>query len=303
MRTHLVIRIISLLMVVVGLALSTSIIVSWVMNDSLECILEMALATAISIFLPLIIYFKVNKNYHHEPIGFREGFAIVTLGWIFASVISAIPFCIVGKTSFIDGFFESISGFTTTGSSILNNIEQLPKGLLYWRAMTHWLGGMGIVVLSLAILPVLGVGGQQLFKAEVPGPISDQLTPRIADSAKILWGVYVLLTGLESLCLRIAGMTWFDAICHSMATMATGGFSTKQASIEFYHTPAFANGVYIDTIITVFMFLAGCNFILHLSALRGKLFSYFRDEEFRCYLWIIIFSIVTLTIFLFINGT
>lgn len=302
MKFKIVLRVISLLMVVTGLAMASSIPVSWIMNDQPVVMLELLLSSAVTIIIPLLIFFLFRNEQKHEPIGFREAFAVVTFGWICASLFSAVPFMVVGKLSFVDSFFESMSGFTTTGASILNNIEELPKGLLYWRAMTHWLGGMGIVVLSLAVLPILGVGGMQLFKAEVPGPISDQLTPKIADSAKILWAVYVLLTGIESICLRIAGMPWFDSICHSFATMATGGFSTKQASIEYYHNAAgFSGGVYIDTIITVFMFLAGCNFILHLNALRGKPLNYFKDEEFKSYAKIILFTVIASTLFLYFS--
>ncbi len=300
MKFAVVTRVISLLMVVTGLAMASSIGVAWLMDDSVLVMKELAISSAITIVVPMLIYFWMKSFEKDEPIGFREAFAVVTFGWIFASLFSAVPFMIVGKISFVDSFFESMSGFTTTGASILNNIEELPKGLLYWRAMTHWLGGMGIVVLSLAVLPVLGVGGMQLFKAEVPGPISDQLTPRIADSAKILWGVYVLLTGVETVLLRIAGMPWFDSVCHSFATLATGGFSTKQASIEYYHTAeGFGGGTTIDIIITVFMFLAGCNFILHLNALRGKPLNYFKDEEFKFYFKIVLFTIAISTLFLY----
>lgn len=300
MKKFLVLKITSLIMMVIGLSMFSAVLTSWLMKDSVTVIIEMAISASITFLVPLLVFLAIRHKDKGELISFKEGFLIVTLGWVSASVAAAIPFVLVADISWVDSFFETMSGFSTTGASVLNNIEDLPKGLLFWRAMTHWLGGMGIVVLSLAILPVLGVGGQQLFKAEVPGPVSDQLTPRIADSAKILWGVYVLLTGIETVLLRIAGMPWFDSICHSFATLATGGFSTKQASIEYYHTAAgFSGGVYIDAIITVFMFLAGCNFILHLNALRGKPFNYFKDEEFMLYLKIILFAIATMTLFLY----
>ncbi len=305
MKKLLVIRVISLIMLVIGIAMVSAIPVAWIMNDSREVILDLTYSSILTCVISLVIYFLVSRQKErHETIRFREGFAVVTLGWVAASAVAAVPFMVVADLTFFDGFFECMSGFTTTGASILDAshnaaIESLPKGLLYWRAMTHWLGGMGIVVLSLAILPVLGVGGMQLFKAEVPGPISDQLTPRIADSAKILWGVYVLLTGIETVLLRIAGMPWFDSVCHSFATLATGGFSTKNSSIEFYHNAAgFGGGVWVDVIITLFMFLAGCNFILHLNALRGKPFNYFKDEEFRYYFYFVFVTIVLSTLFL-----
>jgi trk system potassium uptake protein TrkH len=174
-----------------------------------------------------------------------------------------------------------MSGFTTTGSTILTNIEGLPQSLLFWRALTHWLGGMGIIVLSLAILPMLGVGGMQLFKAEVPGPTADRLKPRIQDTAKMLWGVYFLLTVVECILLMFGGMSFFDAICHSFATLATGGFSTRNASVAAYDSS------YIDGVITLFMILAGVNFALHFQVLRGKASEFFRSEELRVYLGII----------------
>jgi trk system potassium uptake protein TrkH len=184
--------------------------------------------------------------------------------------------------SYTDAAFESISGFTTTGASILTDIEGRTHATLFWRALTHWLGGMGIVLLAVAILPLLGVGGMQLFRAEVPGPTAERLTPRIRETARLLWGVYVLLTLLETAALMLAGMSLFDALCHSFATMATGGFSNHNASVGGYATPA------VEWIIIVFMLLAGTNFSLHYLALTGRVRAYGRDEEFRFYLLIII---------------
>lgn len=208
----------------------------------------------------------------------REGFAVVAFGWLFVGLLGALPFWLSGQIpSFTDAAFESISGFTTTGSSILTDIESRSHGTLFWRAMTHWLGGMGIVLLALAILPLLGVGGMQLFRAEVPGPVAERLTPRIRETAKILWMVYMLLTALETVALMFAGMGLFDAVCHSFATMATGGFSNHNQSVGGYATPA------IEWVIIVFMFLAGANFTLHFLALKGKYWVYWRDEEFKFY--------------------
>lgn len=204
----------------------------------------------------------------------KDGFLIVTAGWILFALIGALPFNISGFIpSYTDAFFETMSGFTTTGASILNNVEALPHGLLFWRSLTHWLGGMGIILLSLAILPLLGIGGMQLFKAEVPGPTPDKLTPRLKNTAKLLWGVYALISLAETIALKLAGMTWFDALCHTFGTMATGGFSTKNASVGHY------NSATIDFIIVVFMILAGLNFALHYRALRGKPFVYKKDPE------------------------
>ncbi|HEX9778751.1 MAG TPA: TrkH family potassium uptake protein [Geopsychrobacteraceae bacterium] len=227
----------------------------------------------------------------------REGFAIVTFGWSFFALFGALPYLLSGAIpSPVDAVFETMSGFTTTGSTILTHIEGMPKSLLFWRALTHWLGGMGIIVLSLAILPMLGVGGMQLFKAEVPGPTADRLKPRIQDTATLLWGVYLLLTAVETLLLMLGGMTFFDAVCHAFATLATGGFSTRDASVAAY------DSVYIDGVITLFMFLAGVNFTLHFQALRGRLREFHRNEEFRCYLGITLFATLLLLLFNWSGG-
>lgn len=217
----------------------------------------------------------------------REGFAVVAFGWLFVGLLGALPFWLSGEIpSYTDAAFESISGFTTTGASILTDIEGRTHATLFWRALTHWLGGMGIVLLAVAILPLLGVGGMQLFRAEVPGPVAERLTPRIRETAKLLWGVYLLLTVLEIFALMLAGMGFFDAMCHSFATMATGGFSNHNASVGGYANPA------VEWIIIVFMLLAGTNFSLHYLALSGKPGVYFRDEEFRYYLIFVLGSAV-----------
>lgn len=219
----------------------------------------------------------------HRELHVREGFAVVSFSWLLFALFGALPFVLSGAISSpLDAVFETMSGFTTTGATILTEIEHMPQSLLFWRALTHWLGGMGIIVLSLAILPMLGVGGMQLFRAEVPGPTADRLKPRIQDTAKLLWGVYVILTAVETLLLMGGGMSFFDALCHAFATMATGGFSTRNASVAAY------DSAYIDTVITFFMFAAGVNFSLHYYALRGRVGTYFRNEEFRFYLFITI---------------
>ena len=183
--------------------------------------------------------------------------------------------------SYTDAFFETISGFTTTGATILTDIEAVPSGILFWRSFTHWLGGMGIILLSLAILPFLGVGGMQLFKAEVPGPVADKLTPRVTQTAKILWAVYILLSVAETALLMLGGLNLFDALCQTFGTMATGGFSTKNASIAAFPSP------FVQWVIIVFMFLAGANFALHYRfAFRG--WKIYRDDrEFLVYVTII----------------
>ncbi len=213
-------------------------------------------------------------RHHKQELRAKDGFLIVTFGWTIFSLLGALPFFFSGFIpSYSDAFFETMSGFTTTGATILTDIEALPHGLLFWRSLTHWLGGMGIILLSLAILPLLGVGGMQLFKAEVPGPSPDKLTPRIKHTAELLWGVYLLLTALEVGLLMLGGMDWFDSVCHSFGTLATGGFATKNASIGHY------NSAYVDYVITIFMLLAGLNFSLHYRALKGQPKIYFKDPE------------------------
>jgi len=304
MNIRNVINVVSALVVVIGIAIFTSVPVAWMMGDSNEVIMQLTFSALIAIFAGIVFF--VPTRVEKYTLGKREGFGIVTFGWIAAAAFGAVPFILVSDLCWYDAFFETMSGFTTTGASILDNtlvlnsgktlphgIADLPDGLLYWRSLTHWLGGMGIVVLSLAIIPFLGIGGQELYNAEVPGPTSDQLTPKIANSAKILWGVYILLSIVETL-LLLPEMPLFDAWCHTCGTMATGGFSTQQSSVGYY------NSVYIDSVITLFMFLAGGNFVLHYRALRGKPLFHFRDEEFRWYLVITLFATLTITAVLMI---
>ncbi len=250
--------------------------------DALYILLS-ACITLIAGLLLWVIFRKSKKN-----VGKREGFTIVSLGWVLFSFFGAIPFVISGAIpSYTDAFFETISGFTTTGASILNNIESLSHGLLFWRSMTQWLGGMGIIVLSLVILPILGIGGIQLFTAEVPGPTPDKLHPRIKETAKRLWVIYSLITLTEVILLFIGGMPLFDSVCHSFTTMATGGYSTKQASIAYYSSP------YIQYVITFFMMVAGVNFSLSYLAMKFKFKRIWKNEEFRAYLsFIAVFTLV-----------
>ncbi|NTW24929.1 MAG: TrkH family potassium uptake protein, partial [Lentimicrobium sp.] len=199
-------------------------------------------------------------------------------------VFGAIPFMLSGVTqSYTDAFFETMSGFTTTGASIFTDIESIPKGILFWRSLTHWIGGMGIIVLSLAVLPVLGIGGMQLFMAEVPGITPDKLHPRITQTAQRLWGIYVLLTFVLTLLLMLGGMNLFDALCHAFGTMATGGFGTKNDSVAGFSP-------YIQYVIIIFMFLAGVNFTLHYFALKGKFKKIITNEELRNYFYVVIIA-------------
>jgi len=229
-----------------------------------------------------------------EELTVREGFGVVTLAWVLFAAFGALPFLFTGTiASPIQAYFESMSGFTTTGSTVITNLNMVAESVLVWRSLTQWLGGMGIIVLSLAILPILGVGGMQLFEAEVPGPTSDRLRPRIQDTARLLWGVYFLITAAEVAALMLGGVSFYEAVCHAFTTMATGGFSTRNGSI------AELGGSYVHLVVTFFMFLAGVNFSLHFQALRGRVGRYFRSEEFRFYLGVLATSVLVVFLFNF----
>jgi trk system potassium uptake protein TrkH len=239
--------------------------------------LAMALAGAGAVLVGAIVFSALREP--EGRYGAREAFAVVTLGWVSVSVLGALPYLATGALSSpIDALFESVSGFSTTGASVIPEPEKLPKCVLFWRSMTHWLGGMGIVVLSVAVLPFLGVGGMGMIKAEMPSPVLDRLRPRVSETAGSLWKVYILFTAAETLLLMIGGMDAFDALCHSFGTVATGGFSTKAASMGYFQSR------YLDVVITIFMLAAGINFTLHYHFLSGNFSAYGRSVEFRVYM-------------------
>jgi len=230
-----------------------------------------------------------TKN-HSKEMTKRQGYIVVAFGWVVMALSGTLPYILTGSiTNFTNAFFETISGYTTTGASILTDIEVLPKGVLFWRSLTHWIGGMGIIVLAIAILPLLGIGGMQLFAAEAPGPSTDKLHPRITDTAKRLWLIYVGYTAAETLFLKLAGMSFFDALNHSMSTLSTGGFSTKNDSLAHWN-----DSPMIQYIVVFFMFLAGTNFVLSYFGFKGNFSKIFKDEEFKLYAkFIIIFSVIS----------
>lgn len=282
MRTDGVLNILGKLLVLVALCLLTPIPFSVYYHDGMVgSFIQSSIISAIiggiltAVFMP------------NNDLGYRDGFAVVVLSWLGLSLLGSLPFYFSGvMPSFIDCFFESMSGFTTTGSTVLSRVEVLPESVLFWRALTHWIGGMGIIVLSLAILPLLGVGGMQLFQAEMPGPTKDRLTPKIQDTARILWGVYFFFTFTEMVLLMLGGLSFFDAICHAFATLATGGFSTHTASAGYFRS------AYVETVIIIFMFLAGMNFSLHHQGVQRRFSAYWQSEEFRFYAAITFFAIV-----------
>jgi len=264
-----------LLLVFNGGFILVSALVSLIYQDGVT--LELFLS-GIGILILGVIGMLLHRN-HNKEMHKREGYIVVAFGWIVMSISGAIPYLATSSIpNFTNAFFETMSGFTTTGASILNDIEALPKGVLFWRSLTHWIGGMGIIVLAVAILPLLGIGGMQLFAAEAPGPSADKLHPRITDTAKRLWLIYFGYTAAETILLNVAGMSFFDAINHSMSTLSTGGFSTKNSSIAYWnHKPI------IQYIIMIFMFLAGTNFVLSYFAFKGKVQKIIKDEEFKLY--------------------
>jgi trk system potassium uptake protein TrkH len=292
MRYLIVAKVLSFLLAFLGIAILTTVPFSFYYNDGdLMGIIQSVIICLIIGGSGILFIPKINRDI--RP---KEGFAIVTFGWVLFATFGSLPFILGGATnSFTDAFFETMSGITTTGGTIFKDVETIPHGVLFWRSMTHWLGGMGIIVLTIAILPFLGVGGMQLFKAEVPGPVIDKLSPRIAGTAKILWGVYVFFTIIQTILLMLGGMNLFDSLCHAFGTMATGGFSTKNLSIAYYKSE------YIDYVITVFMIIAGTNFSLLYWLLKGKFKNLFTNGEFLFYLSIIGFATLLIGLDIFFN--
>jgi trk system potassium uptake protein TrkH len=244
-----------------------------------------------------VLVFAFTSGKERPYFSARAGYLFVSLSWVTASAIGALPFLLSGVVpSYTDAFFETMSGLTTTGASILSDVEVVPRSILLWRSTTHWLGGMGIVVLTVAIFPLLGLGGLQLVEAEAPGPSVDKVTPRMAGTAKILWLIYVILTATEVLLLLLGGMGLFDAVTHSFGTIATGGFSTKNLSVGYWKSG------YIDVVVTVFMVLSGMNFGLFYKVGKGKIREALGDSEMRAYVAVFLGASVLIALDLAGNG-
>ncbi|MDF7809186.1 TrkH family potassium uptake protein [Pontiellaceae bacterium B12219] len=294
MNKRAVFHLVAYMTLVIGVAMIFCAGISFLyhepLSDQLSLIYSGVIAMSFAVVVGLCTRGEINLSR-------RDGFGIVTFGWIFATLFGSLPYLFSGVIAHpVSAMFETMSGFTTTGASVLSNLEEIPRGIHFWRALTHWFGGMGVLVLCVAILPFLGVGGMQIYRAEMPGPSKDRLTPRIATTAKLLWGVYALLTLVEAVLLKFAGgMDWFDSFCHAFGTMATGGFSTRSASVGAY------DSAMIDWIITAFMFLAGVNFSLHYYALTGKPHRYFKDPEFRFYAIFLLCTTLFFTFDIWIN--
>ena len=287
MRFRQIFRLIGILNFFLGLSMLAPLIVSLIYSDgSFFSLLYSFIITSGS---GIVLFFLIKRG-DYTSLSQREGMAIVTLSWLSAGFFGSLPFLFSGSIPNItNAYFESISGFTTTGASIISNIESLPKGILLWRSLTQWMGGMGIIVLSIAILPFLGVGGMQLYKAEIPSPVVDKLQPRISETAKTLWKVYLFITLLEIGLLFLGRMPLFDSICHAFCTMPTGGFSTQNGSIAQF------NSAYFEGVITVFMILAGINFSLHFKFLKGDFKVFGRDPECRVFISILVILIILVT--------
>jgi len=287
-----ILRLLGILLVIEGLFMLTPLPFALYYQERWIYLVVSALTALVSGGLLMIS----TRGYDPRNIGKREGYIVVSFAWMVISLFGSFPFYISGYIpSFTDAIFETASGFSTTGATILTDIEALPKALLFWRSMTHWIGGMGIIVLSLAILPFLGIGGMQLFIAEVPGPTKDKLHPRIAETAKRLWGIYFILTLIQTSLLMFGGMDLFEGLCHAFGTMATGGFSTRNDSIASFSP-------YIQYVIIVFMILAGTNFTLHYMAVSGAFASVTRNDEFRYYMAIIGIITLVVSVSLFLDG-
>lgn len=289
MNFKMVLKSLGILLICEAIAILPSLFVSFIYNDVGITAFSYTLLILLAIGFALINLKPLTKNIYA-----RDGFAIVALGWILVSFFGSLPFYFSGAIpSLIDAFFEAVSGFTTTGASILKVIEGLPKGILFWRSFTHWIGGMGVLVLTLAILPSVGANTLHIMRAESPGPNPGKLVPKMGKTAKLLYGIYLIITLVEVVLLRIAGLPLYDSFIHTFGTVGTGGFSNMNASVGAY------NNIFAEIIITVFMLMCGANFSLYYQVIKGNYKALFKDEEFRFYMGVVGISILLITINLY----
>jgi trk system potassium uptake protein TrkH len=276
MNSKLILKVIAMVLIIIAMAEIPSI--AWaVWFGEFNMIPYFVLPQVISLVIAGIML-MISRNRKQQNLSIKDGFITVAILWLVAAVSGSMPYFVSGVIpSYTDAFFETMSGFTGCGATILVDIEALPKCMLFWRAMTHYMGGMGIVVFMVAIFPLMGIGGMKMVKTETTGPTMQKIMPKIAQTAKILWGIYFGLTLIETILLSTAGLTLYDAISHSMSTIATGGFSTRNASLASFHS------VYVDAIVTVFMFLSGINFALYFSLILGKGSVIFHNTELKVY--------------------
>lgn len=286
MNYKMIFKVLGYLLLIIALGMIAPLLISIFnrQNDTVPFLVSISLTTFTG-----FAFSKIPIT--QKKIKAKEGLAIVTLGWIFASLFGALPFYLSGSIpSYVDAFFETVSGFTTTGATIITNIEILPMGILFWRSFTHWIGGMGILVVAVAVLPMMGAGGFHVFKAESPGPISDKIVPRIKDTAKILYVTYIIISLAEFILLKLGGMTVFEAAVHTFGTLGTGGFSTRNASIG-----AFDNS-FIFIVISIFMIMSGANFTLYYELYKGKWRDVIKNSELKLYLGILAISVLAITV-------
>ncbi|WP_210411546.1 TrkH family potassium uptake protein [Oceanispirochaeta crateris] len=294
MKMKLILHVLVILLAIISLFMLIPAGIALFYGET-ECLRAFLLPIIVLLPLAIGLYVITRKN-RDKVMSPRDGFMLVSLAWISASALGAMPFYLSGTIpSFTDAYFETMSGFTTTGASILTAIEGLPFSILFWRSLTHWLGGMGIVVLTVAVFPLLGIGGLQLLKAEAPGPSVDKITPKIAHTAKLLWFIYLGMTVIETLLLLLGGMNLFDSLTHTFGTMATGGFSTKNTSVGYYDSP------FIHWVITIFMVMAGLNFALYFKLLTGRIKGFLIDSEMKAYLGIFLIASLAITFSLMKN--
>lgn len=292
MNYGIVIKILGNILMVEGLLMLPSLLVSvyYGQDDILSFIISILLTIAIGLIM------SIRKN-DSERIKSKEGLAIVSLAWVLVSFFGSLPFVLSGSIpSLIDAFFETVSGFTTTGSTVVNNIESFPKGILFWRSFTHWIGGMGILVFTIAIIPTLGIGGFQIFKAESPGPVKDRIVPKIKDTAKILYKTYIIMTLVEVVFLLFGKISLYEAIVHTFGTVGTGGFSTRSESIGAF------NSTYIYIVVGIFMVLSGVNFSLYYALYKGKWREVLKNNELRLYIAIVLISTLLIGVNLYFTS-
>ncbi|HUH45868.1 MAG TPA: potassium transporter TrkG, partial [Arenibacter sp.] len=289
---RIIFHLMGLLLLCNGFFMISAAVVSGIYRDGAT--LDIALAAIITMLIGVLSMFYTRE--HKKEVKRREGYIIITFGWLVMSASGMLPYLISESIPDVtNAFFETMSGYTTTGSTVVDDVEALPEGILFWRSLTHWIGGMGIIVLAVAILPLLGIGGMELFAAEAPGPSGDKLHPRITDTAKRLWLIYLSYTLIETVLLKLAGMTFFDAINHSLSTVSTGGFSTKNASMAHWNDQPL-----IQYIVILFMFLGGSNFVLGYYAFKGKIQKVIKDEEFKYYaIFVSFFAILSAVVVYF----
>lgn len=292
MNYGIVLKVLGILLIIESTLMAPSLLISF--NDRGIDFYPFLITIVITLLIGMILSRKKSKD---NMIGAKDGLAIVALGWLTISVLGALPLFLSGSTpTYIDAFFEIVSGFTTTGSSLIDNIETLPRGILFWRSFTHWIGGMGILVFTIALLPALGIGGFQIYKAESPGPIAGKMAPRIKDTAKILYVTYLGITIFEVILLLLGKMSIFESLVHTFGTVGTGGFGIKGESIGYYKSS------YIHIVISIFMVLSGISFSLYYTIYRGRIREIFKNEELRLYLGIIVVSTMLIGINLYISN-